>query len=243
MPGVSRLGGAGRIPRPEPPGVPRDTVRHGLARRGVRAAQRPARPARAGVRPRRRGGRRARPRRGRGADEDRERGCAVLLRRRPDRRSRRERGDAGRAGRDRRPRSERHARLLEPVRRDRRGPRRRLAALRRRRDRGHRRLRHRGRPPHGHDHLRWGERVPGRGRGRAPGAPGGAALRGDRLARREMGRGPAGRRRPARREHELGRAPGVPPREARRVRGAQVRRLLGGAAADRLREPSSRRRP
>ena len=82
------------------------------------------------------------------------------------------------------------------------------------------------RPQEGHDHLGRLQRLPERGRAGDLEPPGGAGLRGDRRARRQVGRGRQGRgrteRRPAgerRRTHRAVQG------EARLGQGAEVRRL------------------
>ena len=72
----------------------------------------------------------------------------------------------------------------------------RLPAHRRRRLSGRGRLPLHPRPREGHDHLGRRERVPGRGGEPAHGPPRGGRLRGDRRARREVGRDAEGPRRP-----------------------------------------------
>jgi hypothetical protein len=109
-------------------------------------------------------------------------------RRQPDPAARRDR-------RNLRARRPGHEGLLQGAGEDRRDHRGRLAAHRR-----HRPPRHRGLPAHhrsqeGHDHFRRLQRVPERSRAGDLEPPGGAGLRGDRRARRAVGRGGQGCRR------------------------------------------------
>ena len=114
------------------------------------------------------------------------------------------------------PRPERHARLLEPPGRDRRGAGRRLVPHRRRRHPGRRRLPVPARPREGHDHHGRRERLLARGRGGAAAPPGRRRGRRVRRARRPLGRGGPRGRRPARGGHR-GRPPRPLPRPHRRL--------------------------
>ena len=117
------------------------------------------------------------------------------------------------------------------------GQRRDLAAVRGRGDRRRRRLRVRGGPDQGHDHLGRGERLPGRGGERAAGAPGGRGLRRDRRTGRPVGRGrPGGGGAPAWRRGHRGGPAGVPGRQDRPVQDPEVGAVHRRAAADRHRQ-------
>ena len=93
-----------------------------------------------------------------------------------------------RPGRGPRAQQRRDGRLLAAARCDRRGDRRRLVPHRRRRLAGRVQLRDDLGPQEGRDHLRWGERVVDRGRGRDLPTPGRDRGGGDRRPRREVGR-------------------------------------------------------
>ena len=112
-----------------------------------------------------------------------------------------------------------------------------LAAVRGRGDHRRRRLRVRGGPDQGHDHLRRGERLPGRGGERAAGAPCRRGLRRDRRTRRPVGRGRPGRGGVAARRagHRGGTAP-VPGRQDRPVQDPEVGAVRRRTAADRHRQ-------
>ena len=108
-----------------------------------------------------------------------------------DRRRGRQRTPGRRAGRGVRPRRQLHDRLPQAPRGDREGLPGRLVRLRGRRLPRRGGLPVPGRPRQGHDHLRWGEHLLGRGGERGRLAPRGAAGRRHRYPARDLGRGGA----------------------------------------------------
>ena len=122
---------------------------------------------------------------------------------------------ARRARRDRAARRPRHGGLLQEPKRNPGGLDLRLASHRRHRRDRRGRLRLHRRSQEGHDHLRRLQRLPERGRAGAVEPSRGAGLRGDRRARREVGRGgEGGGRAEARRHGRGGRTDSCSPRRS-----------------------------
>ena len=116
-------------------------------------------------------------------------------------------------------------------------PRPRLAPHRRHRLQGRGRLRLYRRPQEGHDHLGRAQRLPDRDRARDLEPPGGAGLRRDRRARREVGRGgEGGGRAEGRRAGERRRSHRPLQAGALPLQGAEDGGVLEGAPAQRRRQ-------